>query len=335
MIEKSYFYLPGIIPVMAVEFVIALLIFRYYRNCCCCSVPNDDSEESVSLSVCGRLPFHHTFLGFNKLGDYVLLVTRLLSLGYICGVSVIYYYLSYNHHGWYLFSVWNAELVAFYFFAAVICSLIGFYNKPTTVNDVEWSRNITLFGRYVQILFEVAGGTSFFITAVVFYTIDDSFSFWNASLNVAPSIAMVVELLFSSIQVRYDHFPFNLAWVLLYFIFIWPLTVTKVSPDENWPYKVLDTKTPWCFLWYTVIYLINLVAYTIWYALSLLKRSMARRCGIGAGGSHGRKKGGGRNSRTNLMMQRAGSLRRMTYLPTEESEIHILSTLQSSRPVTL
>jgi hypothetical protein len=137
------------------------------------------------------------------------------------------------------------------------------------------------FGLFVQIVFEVTGGTAFFVTIISFVLLNPAFTFWNGSLHFATSMFMLSELLMSDIPVRFDHYPINLSWALLYLIFIWPLTVMKTSPSPKWPYDVLDTRTAWCFLFYTILYIVDFVTYALWYGFHELKIHLIRRFDLG------------------------------------------------------
>ena len=89
-----YAYLSGIIPVMIFEYFAAVIIFRYgkhwLRNCF-----KREEDDALVDSGAASFAFQHTYSSYNRIGNYILLFTRLISLGYMCGVSVIYFYIDY------------------------------------------------------------------------------------------------------------------------------------------------------------------------------------------------------------------------------------------------
>ena len=232
--SPRYAYLPGIIPVMIGEWVITVLLFRYYKLFCC-------KEEKASTSNNeggGRyqrnelLAFSQTFTshGDSKWGRTILLVKRLFCLGYMFGNCVINGYLHSLPRGWFYFTVWNTQLMSVYFSLSVACSLISIFASQ----ELLLSKSMYRFGLFVQVVFEVTGGTAFFVTIISFVLLNPVFTFWNGSLHFATSMFMLSELLMSDIPVRFDHYPINLSWALLYLVFIWPLTVMKTSPSPKW-----------------------------------------------------------------------------------------------------
>jgi hypothetical protein len=291
-----------------VEVFIVLLVCRFYRYfCCCCQKVDEDQNYSTTRNEeschdkhntddrmshnISSLHFSATFTSqFGRPGQYILLFTRLISLGYMFGNDVVNYYVIEGRNGWFWFTIWNVELISVYFFLAVACSIIGLVygnkiSEPYTAatnyrndhGDAEggsidqYYARLYWFARIVQAFFEVAGGTAFFVTVVAFTLLNPSFDFWNASVHFATSMFMLAELFLNNIPVRVDHCSINVCWALLYLIFIWPLTVLRTSPLSYWPYSFLDTRTPYCFFQYTLLIVLNVIFYLIWYGFYALK----------------------------------------------------------------
>lgn len=285
-----------IIPVMVIEYALVVLIFLYYRRCCCrCCKKNGGDEENTTLfdeatgslsnpteiSIKTKCQFEDTYESFTPNAKYILFTTRILSLFYICGISVIANYILVSRNQWFYFTLWNAQLIALYFFLAVCCSIIGFiYGNKSSSNlcvvkmtnesstRIIWSAEITRFAHIVRILFEVCGGNSFLVIAVAFILLDHEFEFWNVSVHFVTTVSLIVEMIFNNIYVRFDHFPLNLAWPALFLVFIWPIVFTGV---REWPYFFLRTDTYYCFLYYNGLLIINLFFYYLWYGTSELK----------------------------------------------------------------
>lgn len=294
--SNKFAFFKAIIPVMVIEYFLVVLIFLYYRRCCCrcCKKEGADEENTtlfdeatgslsnpteISLKI--KCQFEDTYESYVPNAKYVLFTTRTLSLFYICGISVIANYVLRNRNQWFYFTLWNAQLIALYFFLAVSCSIIGFiYGNKSNSNlcvvkvtnesstRIVWSAEITRFAHIVRILFEVCGGNSFLVIAVAFILLDHDFEFWNVSVHFVTTVSLLVEMFFNNIYVRFDHFPLNLAWPALFLIFIWPIVFTGV---REWPYFFLRTDTYYCFLYYNGLLVINLFFYYLWYGLSELK----------------------------------------------------------------
>ena len=298
-IPDDFKYFRYIIPTMILEYTVITLIFLYYKKCCrSCRKRGDSPVDEMDCtnyddatgilsnpsqgSVKFQCQFEDTYESYCAPAKYVLFITRVLSLGYIGGVSVAASYAILNKNQWFYFTLWNVQLITLYLLLSICCSIIGFIhgNKSTsnffvvkTTNDTStriiWSAEINRFAQIMHILMEVCGGNSFLIIAVTFIFLNPSFKFWNASEHFAPVVVMVVELFLNNIFVRFDHFPFNLAWPLMYLIFIWPIVYLGVI--GQWPYFFLRTDAFTCFLYYTGLLIADFIFYNIWYGFSELK----------------------------------------------------------------
>ena len=251
----------------------------------------EDTGDAVSVSsvphptarsIQFQIRFENTYQSTLSC-NYLLLTTRILSFLYICGITIVILYIG-EHDGLFYFTTWNTVIISIYFLCAVVCSIIGMAYGTIDINrtsgginngapltqrvDVVWSSGINKWTRFVHVLFEVSGGTAAFVTVVAFSLLDRSFTFINASLHFVTIVTMIVELYLNNLYVRFDHFPLNLGWAVLYLIFVWPIVETGL---KTWPYEILNTSTYLSFVLYTALLVANFIFYSVFYLLSELK----------------------------------------------------------------
>lgn len=260
----QYKYLAGIIPVVFIEFlIIVAVVFAIKRKYAA-------THNTSGTSFVAGLPVESTYSGFNgKLsGDVLLFITRVLSLIWFVGIATIWNYII---HGkiWFFFTLWNVELIGFYFICSSFISLVNIYFKLSRGSDhiIDWSPRFLRFSFFVQILFEVCGATALFVTLVDFVLLNPDPQFWNVACHLVNTVAMVLELLQNKMIVKWEHLVFNVAWAGLYLCFIIP--IKKEGIIHRWPYSFLDLSNPGCFAWYSVLLLVNIVIYLLWYGIAL------------------------------------------------------------------
>ena len=297
--DDTFKYFKYIIPLILFEYAAVTLIYLYYRRCyrrCCKKGENsigeidstfyDDATGILSnpsqVSLKFQCQFEDTYESYCPAAKYVLFITRLASLGYVGGVSVAANYIIVSRNQWFFFTLWNAQLISLYLLLAICCSVIGFIYGNKSISNfcvvkmtnesstrIVWSAEINRFAHVIHILLEVCGGNSFMIIAVTFIFLDSKFKFWNVSAHFVPVLVMVVELFLNNIFIRFDHFPFNLGWALLYLLFIWPIVYLGVI--SRWPYFFLKTDTVYCYFYYTGLLIVNFIFYNVWYGFSEFK----------------------------------------------------------------
>lgn len=297
----KFAYLPGLIMVALLEYVSALYFFGTFRLrswhwCRECLYDSNSSDESIEI-VDETFEFESTYESFHPKLKYVLFATRIASLIYILGVSVLWNYL-YSRHQWFYFTLWNAQLLSLYFLFSSICSAIGLYSsrkvsdEDVVADDVEKSTRSSamtvlksikadisvahsgLLGRVTRILFEICGGSCFFVTVVNFAVINHDMSFRNVSAHLIPFLTLLVELIFNNMRIRVDHFTYNISFAMMYLIFVWPLVVLGSIPD--WPYPFLAVDTVDCYAMYTLLFLLDILFYFSFYSLSSLKHLITK-----------------------------------------------------------
>ena len=297
-------YLPAIIPTTIVAYSIVVLLVLFFFNrqerkreedalAGSIVVPNQ-STSSLFESYFSVSPFQHTYQSVNKYGgNILLLVTRLASFGYICGISGLWNFVRNDWSDLFYFTLWNVVMISVYYGMAVAASIIGLIfnsgldlgSHTRSIDDsgwltvsarpgaAYWSIGMHRFGFCVQILFEVAGGTALFVTIIAFTFLNPQFEFWNVSDHFVTSISFLVEMSQNSMVIRWHHVVLNMLWALIYLFYIWPAVATgKVT---NWPYDFLRTESAACFGWYFMLFFLNAIFYFIWYYLSRFKYEYA------------------------------------------------------------
>jgi hypothetical protein len=244
------------------------------------------------------------------IGNYtwmgILLTWRVIAFCYLFAIPFLWNY-SINPVGAAFFTLWNIDLLCLYFFLTIIASIIGFRNNgsfehlcrhsswevvsnsdhqtrfsvpatvaptnfsSTSVNEKSdfWSKSLQQYGFALQILFEIAGATAFFVTVIAFATLNHKFVFFNTSEHFVTSIFMLGELILNDMDVRWEHILLNLAWAVIYLIYVWPMT--RFGALTHWPYFFLETETTGVFVWYTILFIADVIFYFIFYLVFLLK----------------------------------------------------------------
>jgi hypothetical protein len=205
--------------------------------------------------------------------QYILLGFRIVACLYFFGVGMVYLYAHDNGGSAHYFTIWNIDLITLYYFLASVASTIGImYDKPSDETRVltishypTWSDNMTTFGYTVQILFELAGGTAFFITVVAFTTLDPYFHFWNVVIHFTTTMTFLIEITLNKMTVRWEHYIINISWALLYLFFIWPIVACGVLSD--WPYFFLASDTPAVFVWYAILFLVDIFFFALFWTV--------------------------------------------------------------------
>ena len=167
-------------------------------------------------------------------------------------------------------------MIAVYFAMAVISSVLGLVWGAKFEDDVYWSHSVLRLSFLMQILFEIAGGTAFFVTVVTFGLLNPQFQFRNVNEHLVTSATLLVELSLNTMRIRWEHVILNGLWTLAYCLYIWSAVAThKVT---NWPYSFLDVSTSGCFSWYLALLFANVLFYSLWYLLYVVRDRCARKC---------------------------------------------------------
>ena len=239
-----------------------------------------------------RYNFNDTFESCTPRLRYLLFLHRIVSFYYICGISVTANYVINGGHRWFYFPIWNVELLSIYYMLATCASIIGFvYSKnhrflksprddeddhkwgrrriKLRITKIIWSRHSIRFGNLLHVLFQVCGGSAVFVTLVNFATLNHEPDFWNISIHLVPLLTLLIELFLNNMDVRMDHLPFNLSWLFLFLIFIWPVVI--MGHISAWPYEFLALDRPICYAWYSGLVFVHIQCYIVFYAIFKLR----------------------------------------------------------------
>ena len=77
-----------------------------------------------------------------------------------------------------------------------------------------------------------------------------------------------MEVFLNKIPVRWEHVIANLLWAALYIFFIIP--VKMEGAIHSWPYDFLNLYSASCIIWYTILFVVNIIVYLVWYGLDRL-----------------------------------------------------------------
>lgn len=274
-------YLGGVIAVVFVEFAIvsSVVLFVYWLQIR--RKRNDETELIANPSI--RNPFYIQYVtGENFIfayestlrlhGKLILLITRVVSFCFFVGIAFLWSLIEDGGSEAKYFTHWNIYIIVVYYSMASTVSIVGvLYSWGTEMADDSqfWSPGMIQVGYVLQVLFEVVGATAIFVTLVVFTVLDPSPEFWNMTVHLFTTLSFFVEMSLNMMPVRWEHLLFNLAWAMLYLLYIWPAVAEGAV--ANWPYFFLEVDSGDSFAMYAVLIVCNIIMYYIWYGLYCLK----------------------------------------------------------------
>jgi hypothetical protein len=269
-------FLPIIVVVTLIAYVLfaTLMLYLYGKQENFRSTGQWNFESSAVLNYFEVLPFHFTYSSIHfQSGVYVLLFTRLLSLCFFLGIACLWSFSSDQWTSLFYFTSWNVCLISVYFSLASLSSIFGvcygLQNNEFSEGAVPWSSNVNRLGFVVQIMYEVAGASAFFITVVAFSLLNPQFEFWNVAHHFLTSISFLIEVAQNTMVVRWHHVLLCMLWAVCYLIYIWP--AVAMGDVTNWPYDFLKVGSATSFVWYFVLFFVNGLFYAGWYGLSRAK----------------------------------------------------------------
>lgn len=284
-------YLGGIVPLMVGEYLIVAIIILWLHNRKRLVLNREREPLSLFHSFLNSKSFDDIYRSHHRAHhwDIVLLFWRLGCFLFFLIVPCIENYVDEHGFNYKWFTQWNIDWIVVYYMTALFSSIVGLYterfgNSHSTQpseqplngelsdpapKSIEWSYPMQVIGHAAHVLFEIAGGSAFFVTVIDFSLLGGHFTFMNTSEHFVTSLSLLVEMYLNRIEVRWEHLLLNLGWALFYLIFIWP--AVKLDTVKSWPYGFLDTSTPTCFAWYTFLFIVNVIFYLIWYGFYRLK----------------------------------------------------------------
>lgn len=282
MTMSKYQYLPGIIVyALFLCFLIYSIVYYCFSKQLKDNAKKSSNTDPVSTTsalykLVSGLDFYNSYHSYG--GSYasiwtlVLLLQRIAWFCFFLVYPCIILYVRNDGQNYYYFTVWNIDLICIYYFLAIIASCIGLYtewSQSISYKEINWSQSMTDFGNAINIILEVAAGTALFVTIVVFALLNREGSLTNTSQHLITTISFLTEFSLNSMLIRYEHLIFNVMWAMFYTIFIWPAVVEDLV--RKWPYFFLRTGIAGSFFWYTLLFVLDVLFYLMWYGFSILK----------------------------------------------------------------
>ncbi|KAJ1409770.1 hypothetical protein B484DRAFT_192007 [Ochromonadaceae sp. CCMP2298] len=118
------------------------------------------------------------------------------------------------------------------------------------------------------------------------YQREDNPKIWDL-LNFTRALTVITlffELCLNNINIRFDQYPANIAWTLMYLLFVWPAVFAGAL--VGWPYALLQTRNSHCFLNYAGLFAVNFGFYCLWVLAYRVKKGVFVFFNIGRIGSN-------------------------------------------------
>eukprot|EP01031_Cornospumella_fuschlensis_P027101 gene27101-32745_t len=176
------------------------------------------------------------------------------------------------------FTLWNVDLVTLFYLLATIASINRLYLTAYHPSAEDTPRYLRMLSNSVQIIFEFATATAFFVTLVAFTALNPHFAFWNVNQHFVTSMSLLGELMLNKMGARYEHVIFQISWAFLYLLFCWPMVASGALPE--WPYFFLKTGSAAVFAYYAVLFLLNVVFFLLFCLLVRCKERFLTRWGV-------------------------------------------------------
>jgi hypothetical protein len=206
---------------------------------------------------------------FEEWSTRALFATRVIFALFFLVYFIVLVSTHYHRGLWIFYTNWNVLLLIVFYAGATSLSCISMRppsDSPPSFR--EFAAGVLL------ILYLVAAPSAFFVTLVDLSLLNPNPTYWNYSAHLVTSISILSELFLNSIEVTPRDLCFPLTWALLYTIFVWIMRAEGVA--KIWPYDFLSTSSSSSFVWYTVLYLLVIICFFLFFGLGLLKRRYLR-----------------------------------------------------------
>jgi hypothetical protein len=217
---------------------------------------------------------------------YALFLLRLFGLAYyfIYGIIITG---SAEHTIFRYFDGWNVLLCVLYFAFSSYSSYLIIHHvqqhpaaaldddttsvaaSVTTINN-DWSFSSRLCAVCAHMLFEIIGASTVMLCFGELLNINTGLSSNIKHITQVTIAFLILESLLNNIKIRFDQYPATAAWLMCYFLVIWPAVFT--GSLSSWPYSLLQTSSTLCFSNYTILFVTNFFSFVFWYFYYKLKR---------------------------------------------------------------
>jgi hypothetical protein len=219
---------------------------------------------------------------------YALFILRLFGLGYyfIYGVIITG---SAEHNIFRYFDGWNLILCVLYFGFSSYSSYLLIHHSAqhpataldaddenasvaasiTTINN-DWSYSSRLCAVCAHMLYEIVGSNTIMLLFGELLNINTGLSSNMKSITQITIAFLIIESLLNNIKIRFDQYPATAAWLMCYFLVIWPAVFT--GSLSSWPYSLLQTSSTLCFGNYTILFITSFFSFVFWYFYYKFKR---------------------------------------------------------------
>jgi hypothetical protein len=281
-------YLSWVILVIVAEYVgVVLIVVVLYNMWLRWVVDNNDSSCQTFFSG-PSLERAYLSTASTYCSLFILFLFRIFALAYLMAIAFVWNLAKSEGRNAITFSLWQICLVLVYFLVSGVASLIGLLwererrrwsaQQRGVSEAVFWSPDALRLATTAQILFEIAGGSSFFVTLAVFVNMPGShdWKFWNVTEHLVPSLLLVVDMFLNKLSVRWEHIVLNESWQLIYLILLWSTVSTQSS--MKYPYGFMSTTSADALTKYSISAAISCAMYLAWGALGMVKKCFHSQC---------------------------------------------------------
>lgn len=210
----------------------------------------------------------------NMFSSLLLLSFRLLCFAWFALFNTIYKMIFLYPRGWHYFTNWNIYLIGFYFFFSSASSMFFLKKERTFLTDKE-----TTFSYYIaavaSVLYTVAGSAALMVTVLNFLLLNHDLTFWNISLHVSTTIALIADMTLNDMIVNPQDVLFSVFWPFCYVVFIW--SIVREGVRGEWPYFFIETQSASCFFWYPFLFVMAVAFFVLFYCLHRGKSALILR----------------------------------------------------------
>jgi len=145
------------------------------------------------------------------------------------------------HPSFYMFTVWNIELMSVYFLLASVASWQYSVDPRNEDASFPWwwdKARRNWVAHTVRVLHSVLGGSALFVTLSAW---QGHGSFWAIQQHLSNSCLLLIEGFQTPYVPRALHFRWTVTFLYVYCCFVW--IIVDGTKQYSWPYPFMDTYT--------------------------------------------------------------------------------------------